>query len=54
MGLIFNRRKKLGKNTTLNVGKKSASVSRKLGPVTVNSRGGVSVKLGKGARYKLK
>lgn len=52
MGLIFNRRKKVGKRTTANIGKKGVSLSHKAGPVTVNSRGKVSVRLGKGLRFK--
>lgn len=54
MGFIFNRRKKVGKRTTLNMSKSGVSVSRKAGPLTVNSRGGVSVRLGKGKRFKFK
>lgn len=53
MGLVFNRRKKIGKGTTLNVSKKGASVSKKVGRVTVNSRGKASVRLGKGISFKL-
>lgn len=53
MGLIFSRRKKVGKNTTANVSKGGVSVSRKAGPLTVNSRGKASVRLGKGIRFKL-
>jgi hypothetical protein len=52
MGLIFNRRKKLGKRTTMNVSKRGVSASTKAGPVTVSSRGKVSVRLGKGLRWK--
>lgn len=53
MGLIFGRRKKVGKNTTANVGKRGVSVSKKAGPLSVNSRGRASVRLGKGVRFKL-
>lgn len=53
MGIIFNRRKKVGKGTTLNVSKRSASVSKRVCPLTVNSRGRASVRLGKGLRFKI-
>lgn len=53
MGLIFNRRKRVAKGATLNVSKSGASVSKKAGPVTVNSRGKTTVRLGKGISFKL-
>lgn len=53
MGLIFNRRKKIGKRTTMNVSKRGVSLSRKMGPLTVSSRGGARVRLGKGLSFKL-
>lgn len=52
MGLQFTRRKKLTPSTTLNVSKKGLSASKRVGPVTVNSRGKVGVRLGKGLRWK--
>lgn len=52
MGLIFNRRKRIGKRTTLNVSTRGASVSKSLGRVSINSRGRGSVRLGKGFRFK--
>ncbi|MBT1002215.1 DUF4236 domain-containing protein [Paenarthrobacter sp. DKR-5] len=53
MGLIFRRTKKLGKNTKLNFSKSGVSVSRKAGPVTVNSRGRITIRLGKGLTWRL-
>lgn len=53
MGLIFNRRKKLGRNTTANLSKSGVSISRKVGPLTVNSRGKARIRLGKGISFKL-
>ena len=53
MGLIWNRRKRLGKNTNVNVSKGGVSASRKAGPVSVNSRGRTSIRLGKGLRFKI-
>lgn len=54
MGFRFSRRKRLGKNTTLNISKSGLSVSRKAGPLTVNSRGQTSLKLFKGASFRKK
>ncbi|HET7736882.1 MAG TPA: DUF4236 domain-containing protein [Nocardioidaceae bacterium] len=48
MGLVFSRRKRIGKGLNLNVSKTGASVSKKVGRVTVNSRGRGSVRLFKG------
>jgi hypothetical protein len=52
MGFVFNRRKRLGKGTTLNISKSGASVSKRKGPISVSSRGKGSVRLGKGIRFK--
>ncbi|AKK05760.1 putative DUF4236 family protein [Corynebacterium mustelae] len=54
MGISFRKRKKIGKNTTLNVSKSGASISHKFGPVTVNSRGNITVRLGKGLTWRLR
>jgi hypothetical protein len=53
MGLIWNRRKRIGKSTTMNLSKSGVSVSKKSGPLAVNSRGKASIRLGKGLRFKL-
>lgn len=52
MAFRFNRRKRIGKGTFLNVSKSGVSVSKKLGPVTLNSRGKGSVRLGKGKSFR--
>lgn len=54
MGFLFNKRKKIGKRTTMNVSKSGVSVSRKAGPLRVNSRGRASVRLGKGMSFRIK
>ena len=54
MGLIYRRRKRLGRSSWLNVSKRGASVSEKAGPVTVNSRGQVRVRLGRGLSWRIK
>lgn len=53
MGLIWSKRKQVGKNTAVNMSKSGVSASRKAGPLTVNSRGKASIRLGKGLRFKL-
>jgi hypothetical protein len=53
MGFMWSKRKRIGNGTNLNVSKSGASVSKKAGPLTVNSRGKASIKLGKGLRFKL-
>lgn len=52
MGLLFSRRKKIGKNTTANLSKGGISLTRKAGPVSINSRGRVTVRLGKGLSFR--
>lgn len=52
MGILFRDRKKVGKNSWINFSKSGASVSTKIGPLTVNSRGGVWVKLPGGLNYR--
>lgn len=53
MGLNFRKAIKLGRNTRLNVSKSGISASRKAGPVTVNSRGRITIRLGKGLSWRL-
>lgn len=53
MGFSFRRIIKIGKNTRLNVSKTGISASRKTGPVTVNSRGRITIRLGKGMTWRL-
>lgn len=53
MGLIFRRTKKIGKNTRLNISKSGISASHRKGPVTINSRGRITIRLGKGISFRL-
>ncbi|QOD05797.1 DUF4236 domain-containing protein [Pseudarthrobacter sp. BIM B-2242] len=53
MGLSFRKTIKLGKKTRLNVSKSGITASRKAGPVTVNSRGRITIRLGKGLTWRL-
>lgn len=48
MGLFGRKKIRLGKSTSLNIGKRGISVSQKGGPFTISSRGNASVRLGKG------
>ncbi|MBO6232994.1 MAG: DUF4236 domain-containing protein [Clostridia bacterium] len=51
MGFSFFKRIKIFKDTYLNISKSGVSVSKKMGPVTVNTKGKASVNLGNGLRY---
>jgi hypothetical protein len=53
MGLVWNRRKRLGKGVTLNLSKGGASLSKRRGRVTINSRGRASIRLGRGFSFRL-
>ncbi len=52
MGFTFRKRKKLGKDTWLNLSGSGASASKRVGPLTLNSRGGMSVKLPGGLHFR--
>jgi Protein of unknown function (DUF4236) len=52
MGLVFRRRSRLTPRSRLNYGTGGASVSYRLGPLTVNSRGRVSLRLGRGLSWR--
>jgi hypothetical protein len=54
MGIFFRKTKRVGKNTNVNLSKSGVSVSRKAGPVRVNSRGNVSIRLAKGVSIRKK
>lgn len=53
MGLSFRKRIKLDKDTTLNIGKKGASISKKIDDnITINSKGTLTINLGDGLVFK--
>lgn len=54
MGFYVRRTKKVGKRGRVNVSKSGVSYSHKLGPVTVNTRGGINIRLGKGFGFRLR
>jgi len=53
MGFYLRKRVKLGSTAHLNISKSGASVSRRAGRVTVNSRGRVSVRTLPGLSFRL-
>jgi hypothetical protein len=55
MGLIFRRRLRVDDDTHANLSRSGVSVSRRLGPVTVNTRGQGTLRLGvKGLAWKFR
>lgn len=54
MGFSYRRRVRLGRSSWLNVSKRGLSTSKRLGRVTVSSRGRGSVRLGKGLSFRFK
>lgn len=51
MGLNYRKRIRLGKNSGVNLSTGGVSFSQKVGPVTFNSRGRTTVRLGRGWSY---
>lgn len=54
MGLFFRTSRKLGRGITGTLTKSGPSVSEKRGPLTVSSRGRVSLRLGKGFTWRIR
>ncbi|AWB84650.1 DUF4236 domain-containing protein [Corynebacterium liangguodongii] len=52
MGIYYRKKHKVGRNSWLNLSGSGASVSTKVGPVTVNSRGGLWLNLPGGLNYR--
>ena len=52
MGFYIRKRVRLGKGSWLNISKRGVSASQRIGPLTVNSRGRTSLRLGKGVGYR--
>jgi hypothetical protein len=53
MGLIFRKRVNLGRGNSLNLSRRGVSATKRVGPVTVNSRGHVTVRLGNGFSFRI-
>ena len=52
MGFSYRRRKSIGKTGAVNVSKTGVSFSKRIVPFTFNSRGRVTVRMGKGLSYR--
>lgn len=52
MSLTFRKSRRIGRRTRLNASKGGLSVSRRVGPVTVSSRGHWSVRLLRGLGWR--
>lgn len=52
MGIYFRKRKNMGKDSWLNFSKSGVSGSKRIGPVTLNSRGGMYVRLPGGLNFR--
>ncbi|ROP60324.1 DUF4236 domain-containing protein [Curtobacterium sp. ZW137] len=53
MGLLFRRSKKLGRGVSATVTQRGVSVSARKGPVSISSKGHVTILLGKGFSFRL-
>jgi hypothetical protein len=54
MGLIFRKRVRLGPSAGLNLSRRGASISKRLGPVTLNTRGRGRIRIAKGISFRFK
>jgi hypothetical protein len=52
MTLIFRRRVRLGRRGAVNLSRRGASLSWRFGPLTVNSGGRWSLRLGRGVSWR--
>ena len=52
MGLIFRKRERLSPTSWLNLSKSGASVSKRAGRLTVNSRGQARIRIVKGLSFR--
>jgi hypothetical protein len=52
MGFVFRRSVSLGRGTRLNLSKRGASVSKRLGRLTLNSRGRGSIRILPGLSFR--
>lgn len=54
MGFSYRKRVRTGRSSWLNVSKSGVSESKRVGRLTVNSRGQARVRLGKGFSFRFK
>ncbi|MEW1822385.1 DUF4236 domain-containing protein [Arthrobacter sp. NPDC080031] len=52
MGFIYRKRVKLGQNGHVNISKSGASVSERIGPLTLNSRGRATLRILPGLTFR--
>lgn len=52
MGIVIRKRKKIGQHSYLNISGSGVSISLKQGPITINSKGGITLRLGNGIAYR--
>jgi hypothetical protein len=52
MGFVFRKSIGLGKGTRLNLSSRGASVSKRIGRLTINSRGGGSIRILPGLSFR--
>lgn len=45
MGISYRRRIRLGRGRTLNISNRGASVSQRIGRVSISSRGGITIRI---------
>lgn len=54
MGLVWRKRVKLGRGTALNLSRSGVSVSKRVGRVSLSSRGNGSFRIAKGLSFRKK
>jgi hypothetical protein len=54
VGFTYRRRRRLGRSTFLNMSRSGVSVSKRIGRMTVSSRGRGSIRLGRGFSWRFK
>jgi Protein of unknown function (DUF4236) len=52
MGFVFRRSLRLGRGSRLNLSNRGASISQRIGRLTLNSRGGGSIRLLPGLSFR--
>lgn len=53
MGLLFRKSKRIGRGVRLNVTGRGVSASARKGPISISSKGHVTIRLGKGFSFRL-
>jgi hypothetical protein len=53
MGLLFRKSKRIGRGVRLNVTQRGVSASARRGPISISSKGHVTIRLGKGFSWRI-